>query len=357
MTIQNLDRPSQNVLASDLEHILLHTRYDWEQMRGQRIFITGATGFFGCWLLESFTWINDHLALSAEATILTRSPAAFARRVPHLASHPAIKMMQGDVRDFDFPPGEHRFVIHAAADSDQRKAEADPEGVRSTIVEGTRRALDFARTCGAQSFLFTSSGAVYGRQPEAVPHVAEDYPLPPAETLPPYAAAKRVAEDLCTEYFAGTQVGCKIARCFAFVGPYVPLDASFAAGNFIRDALHGVPVQVAGDGSAVRSYLYGADLAIWLWVLLFRGPTLQPLNVGSERAVTIRELAEIVVRTLNPNSEVRVAREYRQGSPRQLYVPSTLAARKTLGLAEYVPLQEAVLRTARWYGYGGIHGN
>src|SRR5580693_2196455 len=97
-------------LISDLELIAANTQGLWDELRGARIFITGGTGFFGCWLVESFCFMNHLLGLGAEATILTRSPAAFAQKCPHLASDAAVTLHAGDVRSFVFPDGEYRYV-------------------------------------------------------------------------------------------------------------------------------------------------------------------------------------------------------------------------------------------------------
>jgi nucleoside-diphosphate-sugar epimerase len=337
------------ISLEDLQHIQLHTQGLWDEMRGQRIFITGGTGFFGCWLLESFAYINRVERLSAHATVLSRDPAAFAEKCPHLAEDPAIKLLQGDVRSFSFPEGEFKFVIHAATETTLRGGAESSLGMLATIVEGTKRALDFAASHGTRKFLLTSSGAVYGKQ--TVTHVPENDLRGPDPLLvsSTYAEGKRTAELMCALYAKESEMECKIARCFAFVGPHLPLDAHFAIGNFIGDTLRGGPIQIRGDGTPRRSYLYAADLAVWLWTILFRAPSCEAVNVGSEDAVSIRELAAAVVAALDENVKVTIEKEPVAGQTIQTYVPSTQRAQRELHLSEQIPLGEAIRRTADWY--------
>ena len=196
--------------------------------------------------------------------------------------------------------------------------------------------------------LFVSSGAVYGRQPPELSHVGEEYLGAPDPCAPgsAYGEGKRAAELLCSLAARETGMEAVLARCFAFSGPYLPLDAHFAIGNFVRDALEGGPIRVAGDGSPIRSYLYGADLAVWLWTMLAQGKGGHPYNVGSERTVSIAELAQTVARVLGVAKGVEIAGRTVPGRLPERYVPSTRRAREELGLSETFELEHAILRMA-----------
>lgn len=343
------------ILAEDLDNILDHTRGFWDQMRGERIFITGGTGFFGHWLLESFLWANQALGLNARAVVLTRHPQNFIDRSPHLALADSITLLQGDVRNFDFPAGAFSFLMHAATSADANENLNAPLEMLDTIVGGTRRVLDFASGCGAYKFLLTSSGAVYGTQPAELTHIPESFlgAPDPLNQISTYGEGKRLAEHLCEIYSKKISSQIKIARCFAFVGPHLPLDRHFAIGNFIRDGLRGGPIIVRGDGTPHRSYLYSADLAIWLWTILFQGKSLKPYNVGSDESHSIKEIASQVAGQFSWPISIDVQKKPVRGAMVDRYVPEISRITNELGVSITVSLQESIKKTIA-YNFNGL---
>jgi nucleoside-diphosphate-sugar epimerase len=323
----------------------------WDQLRGNRVFLTGGTGFFGKWLLESFHHANRELKLSAQVHVLTRDPARFLEGHAAVATWSDVVFYRGDVRDFPFPDGQFSHVIHAATEASAKLNAEDPIGMIDVITQGTRRVLEFARLAGARKFLLTSSGAVYGHQPFEMTHVPENYAGAPDLTDPrwAYGEGKRLAELFCAIYHRKYGLETKVARCFGFVGPHLPLDVHFAIGNFIRDALAGGPIKIGGDGTPYRSFLYAADLTLWLWKILFAGIPGRPYAVGSEDSYTIEETARAVARTFTPETRIEIAQQPKAGVRAERYVPQSSLTQKELSLPTPVPLAEALRRTVDWH--------
>ena len=182
-------------------------------------------------------------------------------------------------------------------------------------------------------------------------HIPEEYPgsPDPADPRSAYGEGKRAAETLCTLYSRQYGFEAKVARCFAFVGPYLPLDAHFAIGNFIRDGLNGSPIIIKGDGTPMRSYLYAADLAIWLWTILFKGQSQRTYNVGNEDSISIAEMARRVAQQFQPAMEIETRGKVDANKPLERYVPETARAKNELGLDALIKLNEAIERTIAFY--------
>lgn len=334
--------------VEDLESIRGQVGERLGQLSDARLFLTGGTGFFGRWLVESFLYLNRSCRLGARLTVLSRDPARFLASSPHLASD-CLNFVAGDVRDFVFPDEKFTHIIHAATQASDKLNTEEPLEMFDVIVRGTRRVLDFAGQCGARRMLFVSSGAVYGPQPPEVTHVAEDcfFGFAPNDTKTAYAEGKRAAEFLCAVYARNTDMIIPIARCFAFVGPHLPLDAHFAIGNFLNDRIHGREIRVAGDGSPLRSYLYASDMAAWLWMILLKGESRRAYNVGSGDAISIRDLA---MRIASPAGlEVSIGKSAATAAARNQYVPCIERAVAELGCRVSVGLDEAIRRTIAYH--------
>ena len=337
----------------DLDHVLNYTREHWAEAKGRSFFITGGTGFFGMWLLESFAYINDTLGLSMRATVLTRDPLAFASKAPYLTARADLTFIRGDVRFFEFPSGKFDYVIHAATEASAKLNEVNPQEMLDAIIGGTRRVLDFAAQAGVKKLLLTSSGAVYGKQPAEITNISENYLGAPDPLLPgsAYGEGKRVSEHMCAVHARLHDYEVKIARCFAFVGPHLPLHTHFAIGNFIRDAMRGVTINVVGDGTPTRSYLYASDLSVWLWTLLFKAPSARAYNIGSSEGKSIRGVAETVALAIGGHAKVSVNKQSKPNVPVSRYVPSITKAIDQMGLQVRVSLVQGIIKTAVWYGW------
>jgi dTDP-glucose 4,6-dehydratase len=337
------------LLQRDLDFVLEHSGDIWEALRNQQIFITGGTGFVGRWLVESLVWANDRLGLNSKAILLTRNPTAFESKAPHLVQHAMIRLHRGEATTFPFPEGEFGYVIHGATEPHVAPMPDNPTANFDLDLQATHRVLDFARERGTKRFLFTSSGKAYGDQPSHLTHLPEDYPgaLKTTDLSSPYGHAKHASEFICAMYGKTFGFVTVLARLFAFSGPFLPLDLNFAIGNFILNALRGEPVRVGGDGTPYRSYLYGAEMAIWIWTLLIRGES-RLYNVGSDEAVTIAELARAVARNTVPGTSVEIARQPAPGAIAARYVPAVDRVRKELGLREILNLDEQIRRMYEW---------
>lgn len=335
--------------VEDLEHIFENTQDILESFRGKSIFLTGGTGFFGKWLLESFIYINEKLELNATITTLTRNPEAFLSEYPFYKEHTdTVHFVKGDILTYDFNLDEKfQYIIHAATSSDEKKNLSNPIILADSIIEGTKNVLNFATKNPIVSFLNISSGAIYGSQPAEISKIKEsdcfciDLYNPKAS----YYESKRTSEMYASLNYEQYNLPVKTARCFTFVGPYLPLEKHFAIGNFINNILNEEDIIIRSNGMSIRSYMYMSDLIVWLLKILIKGEINTAYNVGSDYPVKIKDLAGII--SENSNSKV-IVQDEGSNEAGNLYVPDIERA-KSLGLTIKINLKDAIDKTIKYY--------
>jgi nucleoside-diphosphate-sugar epimerase len=308
---------------------------DLATLTGRTILLTGATGFVGGWLLAAIEWINQR----------THEPI----RVHAVARHPTsyvadwLSWTRCDVREL---PHSVRgdFVIHAALPST-----STPSGGAAALllaaVDGTRGVLDNATRACTERVLVLSSGAVYGGPHHTPINEADFIGIDPAQPGSEYAIGKLAAESLAAAYRRDSGLDVRIGRLFTCIGTGYRAHEHLAHVSLLADARAGRPIQLRSAGRAVRSYLYGADLAIWLLAMLSReAPT--AMNIGSDRPLSVLEFARIVASSAGRSAtDVHVGAERDSVPARAYFVPDISLARSTLGLDAWTSVDDAVRRT------------
>jgi dTDP-glucose 4,6-dehydratase len=325
----------------DLEAVFKSNEPFWSELKNQRIFLTGGTGFIGKWILETFLYANRKLDLNASILVLTRNAEAFNKSYPHLCQE-NVEFQTDDILHFPYTKGRFSHVIHLAGDSNA--CQETDETVFSVLSKGTKRTLEFAETRDCEKFLFLSSGAFYGTQPLYVKkmHEAFSYQITDScEAGFSYRMGKRVAE----KHVMQSSLKVKIARLYCAIGPYQNLNAHFAASQFIKDGLEKKPITITGHPETVRSYLYASDMASWLWRILFKGGSKHPYNVGSDEAFTIPHIAKEISKHFESDC---VLDPPKGRSIPTRYVPSIERA-FGLGLDVSIPFKRAVAKTCHWF--------
>jgi len=323
---------------------------------GSRLCLSGATGFFGMNILSFLAYLHRQGA-RFQVTALSRSPDRFIQQQPWVQKLSWLDWHTGNVLDPWPGEGIHDHLLHAATDTGLEH-QRDSLKLFDQIVAGTRCAMEFAAAHGVRNVLLCGSGAQYGAIPPQLPAGLPESaqiacnPLKPASA---YGEAKRASELLAAIYAEEHGFNVIATRCFAFVGPGLRLDGHFAIGNLIRDALNGGALRLATSGASIRSYLYGADLAVWLILLLLEAKGVETVNVGSDRAVRIIDLAMRVRDIVNPSATI-LAGAADSPEERRWYVPAIAKAR-SLGLEAWTDLERAIARTADWHRRRGGHSS
>jgi nucleoside-diphosphate-sugar epimerase len=310
------------------------------------LLVIGGTGFFGKSILDAFTrgllqsWDVTHVI------VMSRNAQALQQEAPQLIVK-NVTLLSADITMTDSLPYAD-FVIHAAASTDVRDYISRPESEKNNIQAGTYNYCELAKKFHIKSkIVYVSSGAVYGIQ---LPSIDELDELSKPNDLSHmdvgkqnYAAAKQDAELAITQLgFDGLNVS--IARCFAFVGCWLPRDQHFAIGNFIGDVLSKRPIIVKAKHQVYRSYMYADDLVEWLMTIADNASTECPTyNVGSDQAILVGDLAKELSKRYEVPAEVPMITEPKIDR----YVPSIQKAKVELGLYLKHDLLSSIQETIR----------
>jgi dTDP-glucose 4,6-dehydratase len=317
-----------------------------------RIAVTGGTGFLGTWIAETIAALNDEYDLKITLDFYARNTAEWEKKYPHLSGRTDIRMYSQDIRSpFQFQ-SETNFVIHAAGIPNNRVHASDPLRVIQTTIDGINYSLEAASKLDNLSrFINVSSGLVNG-VPNRLGALSEtDYfPIPSGQLYLVYVDSKRSAEAIAAIYRSQFRMPVSTIRPFTFTGPFQSLNRPWAINSFLGDAIMGRDIRIHGDGSARRSYLYGADAAWWTLAALVNGTDGAIYNVGSPEIISHIELAQLICEKINPKPGIVVNTvPYKPEKRNDELYPNVSNTQSILGVMQTCMLEQAIDKTWRWF--------
>jgi len=320
-----------------------------EDLKNQKILVAGGTGFIGSWIAEFISFLNDNYQFNTSLIILARNTDAFKDEKKHLANRNDIQFITKDIRNINELPTDITYIIHAATTPDNRSHVSNPIETVSTITKGTDNLIDSAfKLPNLKKFLYLSSGQVYGKSVSKNELITEsDFgPLDCNKITSIYPEAKRLAEATCCAYASQYKLPIVIARPFSFIGPYQSLSKPWAINNFINDALNNKTIRIIGNGEPLRSYMYPADLVVWLLKILVDGKRNTAYNVGSPLAISLKDAAKQIIQIAQTNVNIDIKFNNNDASH---YVPDVKLCEKDLGLKINYNVEDTLRRSIAWF--------
>lgn len=333
-----------SISVSDLDQILDCSSSSFMSLNNANILISGASGFVGTWLTSSLLYASNKMDLDLQVTVLVRNQKKLLNRLQEIPKN--LKLVEIDYLkkpDIHLKPN-YSHIIQSTTPSMPNSGSFDQENVSNVSYQSNEFLLNFAKKHKVPPiFCHLSSGAVYGNPEKLVGPINEQITSDDDSSLSNYGVVKRSLEREIEEASnRGDIRGCN-PRLFAFGGPFLQLDAHFAIGNFMQNAILNQPISINGDPSTIRSYLYPTDLISFLLALL-NNPTLDPIHIGSSQSITMLELATLFSNLFKLPIEVNTKPQ----SVFSSYFPSTTKSEKYLGVKQKISIEESLLRWSKW---------
>jgi UDP-glucuronate decarboxylase len=296
------------VVEEDLA-LILSASLDWSVFAGKTVLISGANGFLPAYMVETLLYLNEKSEQEPVKVIaLVRNIDRGQGRFSHYNGRSDLQLLAQDVCAPIEVDGPVDFIIHAASQASPKYYGIDPVGTLSANIFGTYNLLELARKKEPKSFLYFSSGEVYGEVSEKnIPtnETAHGY-LDPVNIRPCYAESKRMGENMCVSWSHQYNVPTKIVRPFHTYGPGMRLDDGRVFADFVSNVVTGTNIEMHSDGKAIRAFCYLSDATIGFFKVLLNGENGEAYNVGNNAGeINIRDLAYLLA-NLFPEKGIEV---------------------------------------------------
>tara|TARA_B100001059_G_scaffold235762_1_gene282690 strand:+ start:11727 stop:12791 length:1065 start_codon:yes stop_codon:yes gene_type:complete len=349
-----LENKRNRVLEQDLEFII-NSQLNWNKIEGKTVLVTGANGFLPSYIVETLLFLNERKFSDPAMIIgLVRNIDKAKDRFRFYAERKDLELIQSDVNE----PFKYRtpinFIVHAASQASPKYYGVDPVGTLLPNTIGTNNLLRLALKNPIESFLFFSSGEIYGEVDNIqIPTKENDYGfINPVRVRSCYGESKRMGETMCVSYHHQFNVPIKILRPFHTYGPGMLLNDGRVFADFVSDIVNEKNIIMKSEGNAIRSFCYVSDAIIGFFYVLLNGENGEAYNVGNPNGeISIKKLADTLV-NLFPEKGLKVIKVNRSDnylkSPINRTCPDITKIKK-LGWKPEIGIKQGFKKTIQSY--------
>lgn len=300
------------IIREDLERITA-APLPWKKFAGKTVLVSGGNGFLPAYMIETLLYLNQQSEQRTRVLALVRSQERAASRFACYSEGSGLQIIVGDVCAPLKVSDKIDYIIHAASRASPKYYGKDAVGTLAPNILGTNNLLNLAKEKNAESFLFFSSGEVYGEvNSTQVPTREDAYGyIDPTNLRACYAESKRMGETMCVAWHHQYDIPTKIIRPFHTYGPGMRLDDGRVYADFVADVVNNRDIVMKSDGRARRAFCYLADAVQGFFTVLLKGESAEAYNIGNDRGeLSIGELADKLV-ALFPERKLNVVKQKR----------------------------------------------
>jgi nucleoside-diphosphate-sugar epimerase len=338
-------------IKADAAEVLDDNLEQLKRLKGKTIFISGASGFVGKWVIELVNYLNENYQFNICVIASSRNIEKTSKSYPEIFNKKHIRMMDADAKNLTELGNEVSYVLHLAASPDNREHASDPVRVMNDIFVGTQKILDACtRLDRLENFTHFSSGLVYGLQTYSSANIKEEnfsgFSCSSLNSV--YSEAKRASEAVAQSYRSTYKIPLTVLRPFAFIGPYQSIDRPWAINNFIRDCLLSQPIRILGDEETIRSYMYPSEMAYWTLLSLLSISSGSSYNLGSDDGMSLRAIAQIIEKNFDKRNGI-ISTVPVHSSLLTKFVPSIDRFENTFNVKLKINTLRAIEKSVSWY--------
>jgi nucleoside-diphosphate-sugar epimerase len=304
------------IISEDLETII-KADVDWQRFNNKTILITGANGFLPAYMLETLYFLLDNsIVNNLKILALVRNKKKAEKRFSHLINDSRFQLIVQNVCSCIALSEPIHFIIHAASQASPKYYGIDPVGTLNANVTGTINLCELAKNNPVESFLYFSSGEVYGKVSEDINEISEtNYGyLDPMNVRSCYGESKRMGETICVSYMHQFGIPVKVVRPAHTYGPGMDLNDGRVFADFVKNIVNNENIIMNSDGKSSRAFCYLSDATIAFFKILLDGKNGEAYNVANPSCeITILDLAEKLV-SLFPEKKLKVIQKERIGN-------------------------------------------